>query len=276
MTKPASTKCEASAKPKAKPKPKATVAAQKKKTKAWAGGPKRLSTKHVQQIRLCQAQNRPYYHPVQRCYKLGTVALKGANKWLHETLYPHYQYQTADSGCAKDPGAAGLSGGSSRSGGGKGGVHRGKLVDKQITLWAQSGGKYLPPARHRYALRVMAAFRQWGWTPIAAQIVVVGHGLGTAIDLKVKDREGSVFAIELKTGFYQYFDTPQGYLRPPLAFVTNTPRHHAMLQLAMGLVLYQNPHCTQGYVVRVDADGVFRYPLADWALQAVRRLVATV
>lgn len=244
---------------------KAKVAA-KRKPKIFQG--RRLATKQIQQIRLAQAQNRPYYHPAQQCYKLGEKAMKGANKWLRDTLYPHYQYQRSsdapvragpsDPGCAK---------------GGKGGLHRGKLVDKQITLWAQAGGKYLPPARHRYALRVMAAFKKWGWTPISAQIVVVGHGLGTAIDLKVRDQDGKVFAIELKTGFYQVFDTPQGHLKPPLAFVTNTPRHHAMLQLAIGLVLYQNPHCQQGYVVRVDADGVFRYPLEEWALKAVKSLV---
>lgn len=242
-------------------------------SKQWQhrGGPKRLSTQHVKQIRECQAKNLPYYHPVQRCYKIGTRALIGANAWLRDTLYPYFSYAkatelaltmhtSASGGCAKRE---------------RGGLFRGSLVDKQITLWARSGGRYLPPARHRFALRVMAAFRSWGWTPLSAQIVVTDGRLATALDIKVKDRDGHVWAIELKTGMQHTFELAQGYLNEPLAFVPNSPHSHAMLQLAMGLALHDSPHCTSGYVVRVDSEGVHRYALESWAVKAIPRLVAT-
>lgn len=120
-----------------------------------------------------QATDGLWFDKKHRCYKRGSVPLKGVQKWLRETFYPHYKYpdelDTSVEGQQKAAAAR------------KGGLERGTRVDKELGQWCDGGQwKHKP---HPFTYSATEAFKRRGWVPIKAQTVVAMGRLGTGIDL---------------------------------------------------------------------------------------------
>jgi len=130
---------------------------------------------------------------------------------------------------------------------------------------------------HAYTRKLLDQFKVWGWRPKVGQLVVAdtvyNSRLATALDLVMIDATGAEVAVEIKSGYHGYWDQGSDFLNAPLATVRNCPLNHAQLQLAMGVVLARGDvrvRLTKAFVVRVEEEGVFRYPLEPWAMDAVK------
>lgn len=93
----------------------------------------------------------------------------------------------------------------------QGGSERGKKVDQQLTKWHRL--KSDPKTRQstldkfrvkadRYTNMVLDALESKGWTILSTQVPVgnVDARLGTAVDIRCRDRDGRIILIELKCG----------------------------------------------------------------------------
>jgi hypothetical protein len=98
----------------------------------------------------------------------------------------------------------------------------------------------------------------------------------------VRTRSGQMMAVELKTGFGEYFTHCSGHMETPLRAVTDSPLHQAVLQAAMGIQLakrrYPELGDTDGAVVRVLGDDVRvytlgRFPWLPAAVKAIRQMI---
>lgn len=99
----------------------------------------------------------------------------------------------------------------------KGGSERGRKVDQEITKWHRL--KSNPKTKQftldkyrlkcdRYTNKILDAIESKGWTILSTQLAVghVDSRVGTAVDIKVRDRKGRVLIIEVKSGYNGVFD----------------------------------------------------------------------
>jgi hypothetical protein len=152
------------------------------------------------------------------------------------------------------------------------GRQRGSVVGKQLTLLANGGSvKDL----HPYTAAVLDAFKKKNWTLVHGEFAVgsLAHGLGTGVDLIVKDAVSSLHhAIELKCGMHGYFTATEGRMLHSLQHVPNSRYAQACVQLAVThhLLGRTSPHYASGkpHVVHVCDGGVNIYGSPDWARTA--------
>jgi hypothetical protein len=203
-------------------------------------------------------KTRVRFDPEKRCFKIGQIPLRGAAKHLAETYWSHYSYARQHHGSSF------------------GGLARGTMVDKQLTAWAKTGA--LAPDLHPYARRAIKAMARWGWKPVGAQYCVgsLPLRLGTAIDMVVEDARGRRFLLEIKTGMDTWIAEAQGALREPFEFIPNSPLNHALLQLAVGLLLA--PEAVQRtvyrcYVVQLTEAAIKRHLCPKWAKKAAKGML---
>lgn len=212
-------------------------------------------------LQKCIESQLPYYHPKQKCYKIGTRALKGLAGCLKDKFFPRYRIPFChDGGGGKNAGRA-----------------RGTKVDRELSAWAQTQGQKFPKRMHPYTRKVIDTASRTKWKPWSGQYVVhdslYGTGTGTALDLVFVDTtQKHLVPVELKTGFHGYWDQPQGrFATPLLRHVANTPFHQASLQLAVACFLGEisgrlpKQSLERARVLRVEEDGVFVYELPAWA-----------
>lgn len=207
----------------------------------------------------------PYWCKVHKCYKIGNTALRGIHTLLREWFYPSYRVPVHTTPAS----ARGMI-----RGGTADGLLRGKRVDHEVALWAALG--YPPTGMHEFTKKLVGAFREWGWTLVQSQIVGgdIGSRVGTAMDARVRTREGKFASIEIKCGMEGYFTKASGKLLAPLGAHASCPKNHAYLQLQLTRILCNLPD-DEAWIVRVASDGVRRHRLPAWVEgQGRRALVA--
>lgn len=169
-----------------------------------------------------------------------------------------------------------ISGNSSRDRNIQGGSERGKKVDQQVTKWhrLKSDPKTRPSTLDKFRLKadrytnmVLDALESKGWTILATQVPVgnVDARLGTAVDIKCRDRDGRIILIELKCGYNGVFD-----MRWPAckewAWCVGNMRHlpanartYSLIQMAWTWVLHNRsasgPKANLAYVLHISDDG---------------------
>jgi hypothetical protein len=117
---------------------------------------------------------------------------------------------------------------------------------------------------------VIDAFGQWGWKGVMSQFPVVAErlGIGTRMDIIAVDRTGEAIAIELKTGYETNLHNHVGYMRGPLADITDTPMNQHFLQDGLAVLIAR--YCygfafRRAYVVQaIQTRGVIPHKLPDW------------
>ena len=149
------------------------------------------------------------------------------------------------------------------------GRERGKRVDREITATLHAPPEN-PGELHDFTRKWLCAVKHWGWTPVAAQLMIYDEAvqIATAIDCVYKNEKGELVFIEVKTGFEDYADKSTHFMRPPLGDVRNTPRNQHFLQLAVSCAILERHYWSSKYeafVVRIDRGGIRREPLPEWA-----------
>lgn len=145
----------------------------------------------------------------------------------------------------------------------------GSRVDREISAWASSLGQLKCNEKdnkpfHAYTQRLIQKFKEWGWKPVQGQYCVgtLSTGVGTAIDLLMRDREGRLVAVELKCGFDGYFQTPVAMMKPPFQKIPCCPLNRARMQLLFGyalLLLSSNLRPASLYVINVNKSEIDAY-----------------
>ena len=200
-----------------------------------------------------------WFDPRIKAYRCGYLPMKGVRPLLEKWFYPRFKVPEHKSG-DKDAWR---------------GLQRGRLVDREITCWAN----HKPTKHSKFTRMLIQAFKTWGWRPVKAQ-VVVGHDralVGTAVDLLVRDKRGRFVVVEIKCGGEGYLTKSAGALEAPLQTVPNCTLFHYILQLLITQLLFKRVYKKHSlaYVVVVSNAGVRRYsPSAySWKKLALETIV---
>lgn len=132
---------------------------------------------------------------------------------------------------------------------------RGREVDLQIRRWIDHGDS----VEHPYAKKFVAWVLCKKFTPVAAQVAAGGSRLRTFIDAILRDRDGKLFVVEIKTGFHGYHDVSSGRMQREFAFLSNAPRNQHLLQAVFSEQLHAKHSATRihgSFVLRINDAGV--------------------
>lgn len=152
------------------------------------------------------------------------------------------------------------------AGGNRFGHRRGIRVDNELarflrmterqSLDAQQSGDFC-----QETCAILRYFRRKRWILVECQSRVRNRGgrgrrlLQTWIDCVVYDADHGIHrAIEIKTGYANYFTQSLSRMSEPLSNVGDCPLHQAILQLITGMIL--STQSTRGRVFRADAGYV--------------------
>lgn len=127
---------------------------------------------------------------------------------------------------------------------------------------------------HPLAQKFMRTMIEWGYTPLAAQVVVgdVDLGIVTAADsiwYNTKTMEKAM--VEMKKYHGSYYDLYNDQMRIPYKSINNSPHNQHQLQLGWTRKLYDqtlpNAPISECFVVQLDAGPPQRHDLEDWVLE---------
>jgi len=156
------------------------------------------------------------------------------------------------------------------------GSERGKRVDKEITRWhvLKTDPKVRPSTLDRFRLKadrytnlVIDALEAKGWSILSTQLPVgrVASRLGTAVDIKVRTRDGKVILIELKCGYNGVFTSmwPRSTewawcVAEGMTDIPANARTYSLIQLAWTWVLHNHSasvRADMAYVLNVNDSG---------------------
>lgn len=198
---------------------------------------------------------------------------RGLTALLRRAFYPKYDYHNV-----KGKLSAKGAGASKAVGGFKKGMERGRLVDAELSKWADRG----TPVRHAYARKFLAWCKREKYTPVASQVCVADAGadVGTLVDLVLADARGRLLVVELKCGFQGHYDAYSGRLRAPFADATDCPRNQHLLQLAFSVHMFRATFPELGApraaLVRIVDGGVESTPLPRALMQRIAPAVEKV
>lgn len=196
------------------------------------------------------AQTRVIFHPGMRCFydTEDKKKLKGITDKLRSTFYPSYRFANAPKGDSS--GHPGVRAGAGRS--------RGRLVDRQVAA-AVMGAKVRNP--HPFTKLAITALKKSGLVPVASQVVVydLEAGIATAVDVVVRDVDGSLATLELKCTSDSRFKSACGKMLGALAAWDDSIENQQIMQVQMTRVLYEKTYKTRAraYILRVNAGGAY-------------------
>jgi hypothetical protein len=158
----------------------------------------------------------------------------------------------------------------------------GIVADNRMTAWANKG--ILPkPGIDKHFDVIRAAIESKRWIPVAAQWPVGCDTLrlATKIDLVVSDLNGTLYIVELKCGFRDYFELEnQGNMRYPFQNVPVSAKNNSFLQLFVTEYLFT--HCAHkfsgkpyggAFLLRV-CDGEYSLdPLPAWCTGSIQTCI---
>ena len=127
------------------------------------------------------------------------------------------------------------------------------------------------PSMHPWTKRIMLYITgQMRWYPLQCEFKIYNERLkvGTAIDMIcVEPLSGRLVFLEFKTGYKDYFQSTDGYMKKCLATMPNSPLNWANIQLTFAVImlLRQNKGIalddTSSYVIRIDDENLEAYHL---------------
>lgn len=237
------------------------------------------------------------YSQSDRCFKLGSLYLRGLHQTIQACFFPRYRYKKATAGPTYHPKNSLLA----LEYISKNALTRGRKLDQAVGRLAflcrtynvrpqdildpRERGKHpnsverqmdlLISKSHPYLVSCVLPFLlKKKYYPVRSQTPVWNKAcrLGSAVDLECENEHGDTVIIEIKAGFDQNYQkhTPRTYMNDPLDFVRDSPEHQHQLQLACTVDMYlQNypetkVNTRQCCVLRCHADGYQEYPLIFW------------
>lgn len=143
--------------------------------------------------------------------------------------------------------------------GARGGMSRGRLVDRQIAECITTGAA----PQHIMAKAFFKLLTRLEITPTHAQVAVGFERIATAVDVLGRDRDGRRVVIEVKTGFANC--APPRPMKPPYEHVLATAENCSLAQLALTRWLYQQTFRGEasGLLVTLDTTSAHVRPLGD-------------
>lgn len=156
------------------------------------------------------------------------------------------------------------------------GARRGSYVHHQIDIMVKHGpevfAKMFPDGCNDMTKRAMNMIvNHCRWRPFLCELAVSDKEkmVGTAVDIVCVDVEGNIQFVEVKTGYEgdRFIRMPaegrSRYMRSPLNFVENCPLYQAMLQISMGVKMFQtqltNPIPCSAWVLHIgNTSSIYR------------------
>jgi len=194
-----------------------------------------------------------------RTFRHNGRTVPGLTTPLRRFMWPDYKFDVANKASSRrlrlrDPAIKRIGDGRAR----------GTRVHKQIELLTNGGaaamkrrGEKLQP----YVAKLLLAFREWNWIPIASEVPLIDdeNMIATAADLLCSAPGGRLVLVEIKTGYYGTWDRFCKQMRAPLAGVlSDSPRSQALVQLALTkrMIELRGTKVDAAYVIRADASGI--------------------
>ena len=159
------------------------------------------------------------------------------------------------------------------------GMARGTLVHRQLEHYANDDDAQWRRRRkrrrlHPYAQKAVLAMREWGWTPVIAELTVYDPELemATRLDMLCLDAQERAVLVEWKCGMDNYMCRGSAPMRGPLrALYSNAPLNQALVQLMFTRSFLHRTYGLQpaeAYVVQIREDGIVPYALPARMLHA--------
>lgn len=220
----------------------------------------------------------PLRFGVGRGFYTGQGTLRGVTTTIRSLFTPNYRASEARGPMVPMvPGPPEEAKASAAPQGPRGGLRRGKQVDRQFTrvvrLLGQTGldlAAFLKPGRmppsvtpntaarvalqrmrgdhpqtklHPFTFRVLEFLARKQLRPIDAQVMVGCYfplRLGTAVDIVCLDARDRVWLLEIKTGYHRNYHHSCGAMEPPFRAFDDSPYHQHQLQMLLTLELYRH------------------------------------
>jgi hypothetical protein len=167
-------------------------------------------------------------------------------------------------------------GGVKKSKGKHGGKITGSRVHKQMrdvtVLDAKNFAKQYRSDLHPYCRALLCCLvEQCHWSPFLAEHDIYDEelGIGTSVDGIFVNSEGQLQLLEYKTGYRDYFETPDGEMKGALQGLPNTVLNQATLQIMTAALIlekrYDIPLSAMNlWVIRIDEREVEMVPVPEW------------
>ena len=194
-----------------------------------------------------------------RAFRHRGRVIRGLTPVLKRTMWPRYKYKVVND--AKTRKFRKTDSTLRRSSDGR---RRGSRVHLQLEVLTNRGVEDMKRSGqqlHPYTLKLLLAFKRWGWRPVTSELPVVDTetGVATAADIVCSDARGGLILVETKTGYYGTWERASGPMEGPLSgILSDSPRSQALVQLlaTKRMIERHGCHVDRAYVVRVDEDGV--------------------
>lgn len=204
------------------------------------------------------------------------VLLQGLLPRLKSVYWPNSTYYKLRKGIKREKGITKAPIGKARAAkaraAGRGGKARGTKIHRELKHFVQldkKNFKKLHHSLHDFSARILKVILgKMGLKPFLPEFDIFDEVMrvGTSIDMICLDKEGFLVLLEFKTGYKNYFNSPDGYMSLSLSKLKNTAQNQATLQLtSAALILEKNYGIPleqmKLYILRVDDESLDIIPV---------------
>lgn len=161
-----------------------------------------------------------------------------------------------------------------------GGLARGTKIHRELKHFLQldkKNFKKLHHSLHDFSARILKVIiGKMQLKPFLPEFDIFDEvmGVGTSIDMICLDKDGFLVLLEFKTGYKDYFNSPDGYMSLSLHGLKNTAQNQATLQLSSAALILEKKYGIplermKLYIIRVDDESLDIIPVEREFLKKV-------
>jgi hypothetical protein len=206
-----------------------------------------------------------YLDPATGQYRV----LSGLLPRLHAVYWPESNIYRTMKRCPRKKGGRAKP---KKNGGRFAGLINGTKVHQELrdfVVLDQKNFKKSHKTLHNYTTRLLKVIvERMRWQPFLPEFDICDEalGIGTSIDMVCVERSGDLVLLEFKTGYKDYFEKQDGFMRHSLSRLSNTIRNQATMQLTTSALILHRKYGVplrrmHLFVMRVDEVAIDIVPV---------------